>query len=118
MPARDGRRRKEGSAPVGRRGGVQRSGIGTDGSSSFCSSEMLGKDKVIVIVGSAESYEGGPRTLFQGVEVEIRRLESARLMHDGVEGVRRGQSKVAMKSSESYITLMMERGESEFQDLT
>ena len=87
MPARDGRCSEKGSAPVGRRGGVQRSGIGTDGSSSFCSSEMLGKDKVIVIVGSAESYEGGPRTLFQGVEVEIRSLESARLMYDGVEGV-------------------------------
>jgi hypothetical protein len=114
VPSRDGRCNKEDSAPVGRHGGVQRSSIGADGSSSFCSGEMLGKGKVIIIVGSSESYEGGPCTLFQGVEVEIRSLKSVGLMYDGVEGVRRGQSKVAMESSESYITLMMERGEAEF----
>jgi len=34
-------------------------------------------------------------------------------MYDGVEGVRRGQSKVAMEPSESYITPVGERGEAE-----
>jgi hypothetical protein len=35
-------------------------------------------------------------------------------MCDGVEGVRRGQSKVTMESNENYITLVEERGEAEF----
>ena len=35
-------------------------------------------------------------------------------MYDGVEGVRRGQRKVTMESSESYITLVEERGDTEF----
>jgi hypothetical protein len=52
--------------------------------------------------------------LFQGIGVEVLRLKTTRLMHDRVEGLGRSQSKVAMESSESYVTLISERGETEF----
>jgi hypothetical protein len=68
---------------------------------------------VVIIVRSTKPEESRSGALFEGVGGEIRPLESAGVVHDGVEGGRRGQGEVTVKSGEGYVALIEKWGKAQ-----
>jgi hypothetical protein len=113
VSARSGRGGEEGSSPVGRSDDVKGTGIGPNRSCSPGPSDGDREGEMVIIVRSTKSDKGRSGALFEGVGGEIRPLESAGVVHDGVEGVRGGQGEVTVESGEDYIALIEKWGKAQ-----
>lgn len=113
MPARSSRGGEEGSSPVVRSDDVKGTGIGPNRSCSPGTSDGGREGEVVIIVRSTKPEESRSGALFEGVGGEIRPLESAGVVHDGVEGVRGGQGEVTVESGEGYVALIEKWGKSQ-----
>jgi hypothetical protein len=68
---------------------------------------------MIIIQGAMQAEEGGTSALFQRSRVGIGVLQATGVVYNGVQGVGSGQGKVAVKTSQSDVAKVLERGESE-----
>jgi hypothetical protein len=96
MPTRSSRGGEEGSSPVVRSDDVKGTGIGPNRTCSPGTSDCDREGEVVIIVGSTKPDKGRSGSLFEGVGGEIRPLESAGVVHDGVEGVRGGMPSLVL----------------------
>ena len=112
VSARSGRGGEEGSSPVGRSDDVKGTGIGPNRPCSPGTSDGDREGEVVIIVRSTKPGKGRSGALFEGVGGEIRPLESAGVVHDGVEGLGGSQGEVVIETGEDYVGLMEKRGKS------
>ncbi len=101
MSARSVRCGEEGSSPIVRDEGEKGTVIGSNGSCGPGTSDGDREDEVVIIVRTVKSNKDRPGALLEGVGGKIGPLESAGVVHDGVEGLEGSQREVAIETGEA-----------------